>query len=148
MHPRRPSELIPKLISSPVPWLFGWRFLRHHTNATKSIYMAKRSGKHKNKQKRDRAKEAVEAAEAAAKRAMAKGKNPAAAMLGHYGGKKSGQVRLKAIGTDGMAEKGSTGGFARAASLSASERREIARKAAKARWQKKKDAQNGDPNKQ
>ena len=139
---------MPKLISPAVSGQVGLRLLKHHTNATKSIYMAKRSGKHKREHRRDRAKEAVEAAEAAAKRAMAKGKNPAAAMLGHYGGKKSGQVRLKAIGTDGMAAMGSTGGYARAESLSATERREIARKAAKARWQKKKDAQNGDPKKQ
>lgn len=46
------------------------------------------------------------------------GKNPAAVLLGRLGGKK--------------------GGRARAESLSAKERRRIARAAAQARWQKKK----------
>ena len=49
-------------------------------------------------------------------KAIAEGKNPAAVMLGRLGGLK--------------------GGKARAAKLSAAQRREIAKKAANARWQK------------
>ncbi|MHC4595691.1 MAG: hypothetical protein ACYS19_12205 [Planctomycetota bacterium] len=49
-------------------------------------------------------------------KAIAEGKNPAAVMLGRLGGLK--------------------GGKARAAKLSASQRREIAKRAANARWQK------------
>jgi len=49
-------------------------------------------------------------------KAIAEGKNPAAVMLGRLGGLK--------------------GGKARAAKLSATQRRDIAKKAANARWQK------------
>jgi len=50
-------------------------------------------------------------------RAIAEGKNPAAVMLGRLGGLK--------------------GGKARATKLSAEERKQIAQKAAKARWERK-----------
>ncbi|MHC4627406.1 MAG: hypothetical protein ACYTDV_10540 [Planctomycetota bacterium] len=52
-------------------------------------------------------------------KAIAEGKNPAAVMLGRLGGLKGGQ--------------------ARAMKLTAEERSRIARKAAKARWEKKSD---------
>ena len=56
---------------------------------------------------------------------MSEEKNPAAVELGRLGGKK--------------------GGKARAEKLSAERRKEIARKAAKARWEKKRREEAGSP---
>jgi len=54
-------------------------------------------------------------------KAQAEGKNPAAVLLGHRGGLKGGKARAK--------------------NLSAKERKEIARKAARARWLKARSGQ-------
>jgi hypothetical protein len=57
-----------------------------------------------------------------------KKKNPAAVALGKLGGK----ATLKAIGTEGLQERGRLGGLARLANTTPEQRRAIALKASKA----------------
>ena len=76
---------------------------------------------------------------------MAK-KNPHAVALGRLGGLKGGKARaealteaeLSAIGRKGGKKGGKIGGKARAAALTPAQRKEIAKKAAAARWKGKK----------
>jgi len=79
--------------------------------------MPKRSSKKQtDKPNKENAKRIADAG-ASAEPAPADGKNPAAVALGRLGGKKGGQARAK--------------------KLTAEQRREIAKKAAEARWKKK-----------
>lgn len=79
--------------------------------------MPKRSSKKKDK-KEGQEPDVNELAASIIEKATAEGKNPAAVMLGRMGGLKGGKARAK--------------------KLSAKKRKEIAKKAAKARWDKKK----------
>jgi hypothetical protein len=75
------------------------------------------------------------------KKAPRKPKNPHAVALGHLGGTRRAEVlspeQRRDIGTQG----GLVGGRARANALSKARRSEIARKAAEARWAKKKQSE-------
>jgi hypothetical protein len=75
------------------------------------------------------------------KKAPRKPKNPHAVALGHLGGTRRAEVlspeQRRDIGTQG----GLIGGRARANSLSKARRTEIAKKAAEARWGKKKGSE-------
>ena len=74
-------------------------------------------------------------------KAPRKPKNPHAVALGHLGGKRRAEVlsaeQRRDIGTQG----GLIGGRARANALSKARRSEIAKKAAEARWAKKKQGE-------
>jgi hypothetical protein len=74
------------------------------------------------------------------KKAPRKLKNPHAVALGHLGGTRRAEVlsadQRRDIGTQG----GLIGGPARATALSKARRSEIAKKAAEARWAKKKES--------
>jgi len=61
----------------------------------------------------------------------------AAALLGRRGGKIGGPARAAALKPEERAKIASSGGRARQDSMTAGERSEAARKAAKARWAKK-----------
>jgi hypothetical protein len=75
------------------------------------------------------------------KKALRKPKNPHAVALGHLGGTRRAEVlsqeQRRDIGTQG----GLVGGRARANALSKARRSEIAKKAAEARWAKKKQSE-------
>jgi hypothetical protein len=73
---------------------------------------------------------------------MARRKNPAAVALGRLGGKVGGKIggklRINQMTRQELTAFTQAGGKARAAKLSAKRRREIAKKAAAARWGKQK----------